>query len=97
MDLRTESLGELSGQVDNRRCYVGKIDRNKNLFHACSSRLAGASHYLKIVTEEPCGIQTIQSDYHELQVKLPASPARRNFRNAGSLRGHGRRGGSARR
>jgi len=36
MDLCTESLSELSGEIDNRRCYIGKIDRNENAFHVCA-------------------------------------------------------------
>ena len=36
MNLRVESLSQLSGQIDHRRCDVGKIDWNENAFHVCA-------------------------------------------------------------
>jgi hypothetical protein len=39
MDIRTESLSQLSGQIDHRRCHVGKIDWNENAFHVCAIEL----------------------------------------------------------
>jgi len=39
MDLRTESLSQLSGQIDHRRCHVGKVDWNENAFHVCAIEL----------------------------------------------------------
>jgi hypothetical protein len=26
----------LPGEIDNRRCHIGKIDRNENAFHICA-------------------------------------------------------------
>jgi len=34
MNLRIKSFGELSRQIDHHRCYIGKINRNKDAFHS---------------------------------------------------------------
>src|SRR5260370_34313046 len=39
MNLRIESFGELSCEVDYRRCYIGKINWNKDAFHSCGIEL----------------------------------------------------------
>src|SRR5438093_12578519 len=36
MNLRIESLGQLSSHIDHRRCHVGKINWNENAFHGCA-------------------------------------------------------------
>src|SRR6266404_1711581 len=40
MNLGAEAFGELSRQIDHRRCYIGKIDRNKNSFHVRAFELS---------------------------------------------------------
>ncbi len=42
MNLRIESFGELSRQIDHRRCYIRKIDRHKNAFHLWNPAYADA-------------------------------------------------------
>src|SRR5438093_1536005 len=36
MNLRIESLSQLSSHIDHRRCHVGKINWNENAFHGCA-------------------------------------------------------------
>ena len=39
MNLGMESFGELSCQIDHRRRYIGKINRNKDMFHSYAIEL----------------------------------------------------------
>lgn len=51
MNLRIESSGELSRQIDHARGCVGKIDRHQYAFHFARLSLAGAPLHLKIVKQ----------------------------------------------
>ena len=39
MNLSIESFGKLSCQIDHRKRYIGKINRNKDAFHSYAIEL----------------------------------------------------------
>jgi hypothetical protein len=51
MNLRSKSFGELSREMDNRLCYLGKINSNQNAFHVAASSIIGTALSLKIVKQ----------------------------------------------
>src|SRR5947199_4261123 len=54
MNLRIESLSQLSSHIEHRRCHVGKIKWNENAFHGCAIEPNGRVARSKDHDAKPC-------------------------------------------